>query len=79
MSSLILQSAPLKQIQTKNDLLSYSSGDIHVILNFSEKPRQVELLEHTTWQTLWSYNASHLEKNKIYLPQRAGWIGKRNT
>lgn len=70
---------PLKQIQTKNDLLSYSSGDIHVILNFSEKPRQVELLEYTTWQTLWSYNASHLEKNKIYLPQRAGWIGKRNT
>ncbi|MDT2739991.1 alpha-amylase family glycosyl hydrolase [Enterococcus canintestini] len=69
---------PLEKIQAENDLLSYWSGDIHVILNFSEKPRQIELLEDRPWQTLWSHNGPYLAKNKIYLPERAGWIGKRN-
>lgn len=68
---------PLENIQVKKDLLSYFSGDIQVILNFSEKAHQVELTKQTAWQTLWSYNLPYFEKNKIYLPQRAGWIGKR--
>ncbi|WCG32072.1 alpha-amylase family glycosyl hydrolase [Enterococcus dispar] len=68
---------PLENIQVKKDLLSYFSGDIQVILNFSEKAHQVELTKQTAWQTLWSYNLPYFEKNKIYLHQRAGWIGKR--